>query len=294
MKINIKNLINPVHLYEYRKEYVKVLKRFPNDIDRYIALRIINKRKLMALKDKYRGRRCFIVGNGPSLKNHNLRFLIDEYTFVTNWFVLHEVFKELQKCFYCLSNSIFWDRGEGFYQELVDALHSNPDTTKFFRDASYTSCKAVRPRLENVFFIKLEGKNKVWQGHFSTDIWKSTSWGKTVIIEICLPIAFYLGFSTIYLLGCDCDFKFDVDNSFGASYFYDLSKIPPKYREHLLKEREDITRSPPIWEASYSTVKQFFEENGRKIYNAGKGGKLEVFERVDYDSLFSGKILNRR
>ncbi len=38
---------------------------------------------------------------------------------------------------------------------------------------------------------------------------------------------------------------------------------------------------------SYELCKEFAEKNGVKIYNATRGGKLEVFERVDFDSLFS-------
>ena len=39
-------------------------------------------------------------------------------------------------------------------------------------------------------------------------------------------------------------------------------------------------------EKSYVRAKQEFEQVDRKIYNASVGGQLEVFERVDYFSLF--------
>ena len=35
----------------------------------------------------------------------------------------------------------------------------------------------------------------------------------------------------------------------------------------------------------YEYAKNVFEEHGRRIYNASKGGKLEVFPRVEYDTL---------
>jgi hypothetical protein len=37
---------------------------------------------------------------------------------------------------------------------------------------------------------------------------------------------------------------------------------------------------------SYQLCKMVFEKDDRKIFNATNGGKLELFERVDYDSLF--------
>ena len=36
----------------------------------------------------------------------------------------------------------------------------------------------------------------------------------------------------------------------------------------------------------YKAAKKYAEENGIKIYNATRGGKLEIFERVEYDTLF--------
>ena len=36
---------------------------------------------------------------------------------------------------------------------------------------------------------------------------------------------------------------------------------------------------------SYEKAKEFTEAHGIKIYNATRGGKLEVFERVDFDTL---------
>ena len=36
----------------------------------------------------------------------------------------------------------------------------------------------------------------------------------------------------------------------------------------------------------YMCAKEYAERHEIKIYNATRGGKLEVFERVDFDSLF--------
>ena len=43
-----------------------------------------NDRKLAALKDKHKGQRCFVIGNGPSLRISDLDRLKDEITFASN------------------------------------------------------------------------------------------------------------------------------------------------------------------------------------------------------------------
>lgn len=37
---------------------------------------------------------------------------------------------------------------------------------------------------------------------------------------------------------------------------------------------------------AYKAARKYADAHGIKIYNATRGGKLEVFERVDFDSLF--------
>ena len=44
----------------------------------------MSRRKLRRLKDKYKGERCFILGNGPSLAKTDLSLLRNEYTFGLN------------------------------------------------------------------------------------------------------------------------------------------------------------------------------------------------------------------
>ena len=38
----------------------------------------------------------------------------------------------------------------------------------------------------------------------------------------------------------------------------------------------------------YQMCKNYADTHGIKIYNATRGGMLEIFERVDFDSLFEG------
>jgi hypothetical protein len=58
--------------------------------DRHLLARIFspewmkNKQRLEAWRDRYKGQRCFIVGNGPSLQQTDLSKLDDEFTFGMN------------------------------------------------------------------------------------------------------------------------------------------------------------------------------------------------------------------
>ena len=68
-----------------------------------------------------------------------------------------------------------------------------------------------------------------------------------------------------------------VRNESGKDYFYSSSSEMP-----------DKINIVPTWEmnTAYEAAEEFSRELGFRIYNATRGGKLEVFERVDFDSLF--------
>ena len=113
----------------------------------------------------------------------------------------------------------------------------------------------------------------------SLDITKVVYINFTVIIDLCLQLALYMGFSEVYLLGCDCD-VFDKQTDSEDSHFHS------SYPDRRFPIQRDTTKWFDNVVKSYATAKEVFERHGRKIYNAGVGGKLEVFERVNYDELF--------
>ena len=78
-----------------------------------------------------------------------------------------------------------------------------------------------------------------------------------------------MGFKEIYLLGVDCNYK-------GKLHFYNSDKLEKK----MINHNEDGMIK------CYRSAKKYADEHGIKIFNATRGGALEVFPRVDFDSLF--------
>ena len=90
--------------------------------------------------------------------------------------------------------------------------------------------------------------------------------GGTVVITL-IQIAYYMGFKDIYLLGCDCHY--------GKVHHFDGTKADNR----VTKDWRHIFQR-------YAQCKRQLEHRDRNIYNAGKGGKLETFKRVEFASLF--------
>jgi hypothetical protein len=95
-----------------------------------------------------------------------------------------------------------------------------------------------------------------------------------VAIQIALGI---LNFDTVYLLGCDLGYKEGEVNHFSERYTSGVGKMrSAKYNElDILAAHMVCARSFP-----------------NKIFNATVGGSLEVYPRVNLESLFPHYVID--
>ena len=239
-------------------------------------------RRLETFRDAHIGERCFIAGNGPSIAQQDLTWLVDEFLFVTNDFPQHELYEEIAPTYYCASDPRFWKDGEPNAEWYELLLRKSERTVKFFplRVKSIVEKQHLFSG-HQVYYLNYS-QLPIWETNsVSLDVVKWVHSGDSIIIDFCLPLAFYMGFQKIYLMGCDYDYGFDRAEDGSESYFFDIDAIT--------HDRAPSAHSMGPWlnnvMTSFEIVKREFEKDGRRIYNAGLGGKLDVFDRVDYRSL---------
>lgn len=121
---------------------------------------------------------------------------------------------------------------------------------------------------------------------FSTDAGKRIYCGQSVTI-INLQLAYHLGFTKIYLIGMD--FSYNIPDSAKINGLEiestedDVNHFHPDYFGAGKKWHDPQLDKVLL---SYKQSKLMFEAAGRNIVNATKGGNLNIFERVDFDTLF--------
>ena len=103
---------------------------------------------------------------------------------------------------------------------------------------------------------------------FSDDCHDIIHDGYTITYSL-LQLAVYMGFKEIYLLGADTNYV-----KKGPQHFIESGVVDPNY---------EIARERMI--RAYKVAKTFADNNGIRIYNATRGGHLEVFKRVNFDLL---------
>lgn len=218
------------------------------------------------MRGRLSGQRCFVIGNGPSLRQTNLDLLRDEWVIGLNRIYLHESCKAWRRWMYCCVNPHVLRQ----YRDEILAV----DAPKFL------------PWEERSFLGA--GRDRTWlrtrhEPRFSFDL-NDAIWQGATVTYVALQVAFHLGFSDVILVG--------VDHSFGASgqpnalvesAGPDEDHFSPDYFGPGVRwQLPDLVQS----ETAYRLARQAYEQEGRRVRDATIGGRLTVFPKVTYEELF--------
>jgi hypothetical protein len=225
--------------------------------------------QLAVLKDSHRGERCFIIGNGPSLRQTDLSRLRGEATFGLNRIYL--LFPELgfPTTYLVTVNWLV-------LEQCADEILAQP-TTKFL---PWRFRRNLDPqRLSRTIFLQTDGSGPA----FSRDA-RRPLWPGATVTYMAMQLAYHMGYQKVILIGVDHSFSTqgkpheavvsqgDDPNHFSPNYF------GKGFRWQL----PDIETS----EQAYTLARRAFEADGREIVDATVGGKLTVFPKVNYPELF--------
>jgi hypothetical protein len=252
--------------------------------------------RIAALAGLHAGRRAFIIGNGPSINGQDLTLLKNEITFVTNWFVNHPRFTDINPAYYCVSSH------EMFGGWNNPAPSANPDWLKAmtalagrshkifsFRFKDYIESSRIFPAGECDYLLFDRPKQLVdARGDINLDLSQPMDDGYTGIITFCLPLALHLGIREIYLVGCDCDYGLAAPEA-PKKYFYDFSRHTTSTTKYDSLKRIWADNGP-IFQA-YQVVAERFAAAGAHIVNCTAGGRLEVFPRARYETVVGRKAI---
>ncbi len=232
-----------------------------------------NNYRILNLKNKYYGKRCFIIGNGPSLGPEDLERLKGEFTFASN--KIYKIFSKTswRPTFYMVVDQIV-------LEENVKDINLVEAKTKFTLNCYKHLFKA------DIYFNNNLIKNK--RGSFSTNIMESLYSSGTVSYHL-LQIAFYMGFTEVYLLGHDYSFKGAISKTKDLSFLKeDNSQL--YFSENYIRANEKKPgQAPEEIYKGMERAKSVYEDAVRKIFNATRRTYLDVFELRKFDELVGDK-----
>ncbi|WP_063656206.1 6-hydroxymethylpterin diphosphokinase MptE-like protein [Aliivibrio fischeri] len=213
------------------------------------------KNRLLTFENKYKGKRCFVVGNGPSLNKTPLHLIKDEITFA---------FNGIYKNNFDFKPTFLMATDYRVFKQF------SPEFSSFYTDSAFFpySFKSNIKYSESNYFFKvnrgfhLDKSQNYHFPRFSSDpltrIYEAPS-----VIFYCLQLILFMGFDKVYLLGVD--FNYSGNTHFDSNY---------KENCQSWNKPDDILLSQ-----CFELAKLIFEQNDKMIIDLTIDGKLKVFQK---------------
>ncbi len=260
----------------YRNAF-RVLKHQGMDILKYIYRYVPKHRELFdplkKYKDIHKGERCFIVATGPSLTIEDVNKLKGEICWTCNSGINLFSKTDWRPDYYAIADGTV-------FQRIKDHLDPNEFKASFYnhKDIEWFGNNVMPLPMWVSLVMDSSTRNAIphclRKKRMSLDISKKVFMGGNVT-NVILQICFYMGFKEIYLLGCDCSYK-------GASFHSELTGYK---NDDRLFENADYVGWSMIQD--HMCAKKIADKLGIKIYNATRGGMLEVYPRVSIDDVIN-------
>lgn len=223
-------------------------------------------------RNRFLGQRGFVVGNGPSLKMSDLGMLESEVSIASNKAYLAYPTTKWRPTLLTCGDKLVWSKIHSQLPREVDnvvILNTLPD---------YRSrCRQTILRMRGAFFGDAIG--------FSSDCGFGVYGGWTVTY-INLQIAVHLGLNPIYLIGCDHYYSGEkgVEPNGGVVQHSGKSN---HFIENYRVDGEKVHLAPiEMMTQAYTNALKWSKNNNVQIFNATRGGHLEVFPRICFEDVF--------
>lgn len=264
MNINIRKII-------YKFPFIhNMCIKYVQDKNLKFYRKICKKKKGIAelsLKNKFKNKRCFIVGNGPSLTVKDLDRLVGEDCFAAN--LIFKIFDKTKwrPKFYCIQ-----DR----YARIGDFL-DKADLEYIFVGSYFWRTRNFNNKNAYCFHSERNAKNEDIKFSFDPEEYVYDAYTVTYTM---LQMAVFMGYKEIYLLGIDHNYSciMDEDNN--------IIKNKSTKSHFFLDERPaEVIANVVMMEKGYRKALEITNDLDIKICNVTRGGKLDIFKRYDLEEI---------
>jgi hypothetical protein len=254
------------------------------------ALAGVSVKENRRLKDRHRGRRCFVIGNGPSLGNMDLSCLSDEITIGANSFYKHPDAEKVGLDYLCIGDEQFMidePRAVEWHRIIEEKL---PTASLLLHPRARLLIEKYGLYREREVFYFRRGVVVHLPDLIDFDLTKPINVGNTTGTQLAIPLAVYLGCTEIILLGFDCNW---LESYTGSYHFYASHEQFPefdalktdqrwsRYEDHLIFALRDFE--------AHRLISERAPQLGISIRNATEGGLLDMYPRVRLKDCFTSR-----
>ncbi|MGZ2378713.1 hypothetical protein [Rhizobium leguminosarum] len=278
--MTLASMLLPYGVHELRRR-LSNRQKLPLDIARSLE-------ENTQLAGLHAGQRCFILGNGPSVRDLDLSLLKGENVITVSNGYLHSDFDKFRSRYHCvpqitygLMNSedvIRWFEEMQSYLGAAELFLSSTES-ELIRNHNLFSGRTVRYLMLGKSFDDRSSDEII-------DISQPVPRVESVPV-MALMIAMYLGFEEIILLGVD------HDHFLSSSYQYAFDLKVQKGKDFTANadgtvqtnRHDDFQSLARLWR-QYRAISNIAKANGIRIFNSTPGGALDEFDRRPFQAWF--------
>ncbi len=217
--------------------------------------------RIEKFKNKHCGEKCFIIGLGSSLRMEDLDYLYEKNQIC---FSMNLIYKAYDKTkwrpnYYVAQDVLIMNKQKQVF-DYLDGIDA------FISDGSKAFCQENHK--DNIYINHMacygyEDEEMPFSEDFAQICYMSGT-----VAYACIQLAVYMGFSEIYLYGMD------------------FSGLGDKCKHFYKCETDgEVYSTAHQFYVCYMSAKKYAEEHGIKIFNASRGGDLEMFQRVSLEEI---------
>lgn len=197
--------------------------------------------------DMWKGKRCFVVGGGPSLQGFDFKMLEDEYSIAVN------------RAYEFYDADILFAMDGRFYNWTLQGKYGKEAKARFY---TFNGIKfwldIANLNINHVHYVKAVGRSGLsWQLEHGLFHGNNSGYG-------ALNLALTLGANPIYLLGFDMAF-----DEKGNGHFHDGHPVP--FKEAMMKS----------FPTNFNKFAAEMKAKGRRVINCSRKSALKCFEFGD-------------
>lgn len=238
-------------------------------------------KNILEFKDKFKGQRCFIIGNGPSLNRIDILMLKNEISFGVNSMFLMTKTNGFRPTFFVVEDNMVFKENQ---EEIDKYLGVTKILPKQYAEQLKCKDECYTFEMDTSFYNKND-KNHAIPQFFTFD--KLVFYCGQSVTYINMQLAYFMGFTEVYLIGMDFSYSLPSGHHQEGNHIKaTCDDVNHFHKDYFGKGK--TWKDPKLGRVlrSYHKAKHMYEADGRKIFNATHGGQLHLFKRVDFDSLF--------
>lgn len=234
-------------------------------------------KKNTAYQNIHNGERCFILGTGPSLNGlteKQLLALENEIVFGTNSLYKAEIVKSIVPRYYALMDNLYWEQWSSTFSDVSKKYESSPPI--FITDMrAERFAKAANNSVQHIYIYSKKYPTTVMSDQLHGNIYAAMN-----VVSYSILTAIYMGFKTVYLLGCD--YNAFCNNGRGHAYNDKSELSQASYNLAFYLKFYWITTE------FHYLIEQLARSRGVDVINLTHGSLLDAYRHRSVDDVLVG------